>query len=135
MQKMGFVAALAAAALGVNLAEQRSYSAESPEGPPPGNRVNHRMGKRMSAEHYEKHDPAYCISTRSRRGARVAAAELDARFVNTRVGKRRARAAMGQTFVSSPVFKSGKREKAFLAALAGGETRNNALKLARRVPA
>lgn len=79
------------------------------------------------------------VDTQEDRRRRNLAAGGRAKRIARNKARRSLRAARTRSIVAGPregrVFMSDKREAAFKAALAAGETRNNALKLARRLAA
>jgi hypothetical protein len=133
--RMGLVAGLAAASLGVSaFADPHGGgsivlpSSERRAPRPP--RVN---GKRPSTATSRGRylggldDPYFGIKSRGRRGSRTRAAAMCQALASTKVGKRNMRGR-----ITSRPFKSDGRNAAFLAALQSGKSHNAALKLARR---
>jgi hypothetical protein len=128
MRALTQVALAAAAAMGVNIAEQVQRGIDNPQGPPVGQGGRHGKRKFMSAEHYKKHDPYYGIPSKGRRGARQ---RMQQQYDQCTRGKLN---DQGRG-IGGPVFISRYRNKVFLAALGAGMSHNEAMKHARRAPA
>lgn len=129
MKALAMVAA-AAAAMGINLAEQVQRGVTDTQGPPIGAGGPGGKKKFMSAEHYRNHDPFYGIRGRGRTGARSRMQAQVMGFKETHVGRRTA-----DRNLSGPPFISKNRNNVFLAAIGAGHSRNESMKMARRAEA
>lgn len=115
--------------MGINVAEQVQRGIDDPQGPPVGAGGPGGKSKRMTAEHYKKHDPFYGIPSRGRNGARRRMQQQLDGFQSSRVARRSADRSM-----SGIPFHSKNRNNVFLAAIGAGKSRNEAMKEARRAP-
>jgi hypothetical protein len=130
MRALAALAMAAASSMGISLAEQAQRGIDDSQGPPIGKGGPSGKKKFMSPEHYRECDPFYGIPSRGHTGAKSRMQQQLRGFEQTPVGKRNARGR-----ATSNPFKSAARNKAFFAELATGLSHNQALKLARRVPA